>query len=48
LQGWKKLAKSKDLLGTRPMKNKKSEAAVGQKNGRIDKGVESLEQNKNQ
>ncbi len=30
------------------MKNKKSEVTVGQKNGRIDEGVESLEQNKNQ
>ncbi len=42
------LAKSKGLMGTCPKKNKKLEATVGQKNGRIDEGVASLEQNKNQ
>jgi hypothetical protein len=33
----KRLAKSEGLLGTRPKKNKKLEATVRQKNGRIAK-----------
>jgi hypothetical protein len=47
LQGWKKSVKSKGLL-TLVQRRIKIEATVGQKSGRIDEGVASLEQNKNQ